>query len=124
VSAPAGFAGTPEPPYYAVIFTSTRTEVDEGYGAMADRMVELAARQPGFLGVESTRGSEGLGITVSYWTSLEAIAAWKAQGEHRVAQSTGHRKWYAHFETRIARVERAYSGPSTPASNKAPGIGE
>lgn len=124
MSAPAGFAGTPEPPYYAVIFTSTRTEVDEGYGAMADRMVELAARQPGFLGVESTRGSEGLGITVSYWTSLEAIAAWKAQGEHRVAQSTGHRKWYAHFETRIARVERAYSGPSTPASNKAPGIGE
>jgi heme-degrading monooxygenase HmoA len=124
VSAPAGFAGTPEPPYYAVIFTSTRTEVDEGYGAMADRMVELAARQPGFLGVESTRGAEGLGITVSYWTSLEAIAAWKAQGEHRVAQSTGHRKWYAHFETRIARVERAYSGPSTPASNKAPGIGE
>jgi heme-degrading monooxygenase HmoA len=124
VSAPAGFAGTPEPPYYAVIFTSTRTEVDEGYGAMADRMVELAARQPGFLGVESTRGAEGLGITVSYWTSLEAIAAWKAQGEHRVAQSTGHRKWYAHFETRIAKVERAYSGPGTPASNKAPGIGE
>ena len=105
------FARTPEPPYYAVIFTSTRTGVDEGYGAMADRMVELAARQPGFLGVESTRGADGLGITVSYWASLEAIAAWKSNAEHRVAQATGHRKWYEHFETRVARVERAYGGP-------------
>ena len=105
------FARTPEPPYYAVIFTSTRTEVDEGYGDMADRMVELASQQPGFLGVESTRGPEGLGITVSYWSTLEAIAAWKANAEHRVAQSNGHRQWYRHFETRIARVERAYSGP-------------
>ena len=124
MSKPAGFAGTPEPPYYAVIFTSTRTEVDEGYGAMADRMVELATLQPGFLGVESTRGVEGLGITVSYWASLEAIASWKAQGEHRVAQSTGHRKWYAHFETRIAKIERAYSGPSSPDPSKAPGSGK
>jgi heme-degrading monooxygenase HmoA len=107
-----GFAKTPEPPYYAVIFTSTRTAVDESYGSVAERMVELAAQQPGFLGVESTRGAEGLGITVSYWSSLEAIAAWKAHGEHRVAQSGGHKKWYEHFETRIARVERAYSGPS------------
>jgi heme-degrading monooxygenase HmoA len=106
------FALTPAPPYYAVIFTSTRTEVDEGYEAMADRMVELAARQPGFLGVESARGPDGLGITVSYWSSLEAIAAWKAQGEHRVAQLQGHQKWYQHFETRIARVERAYPGPN------------
>ena len=112
---PNGFANTPEPPYYAVIFTSTRTPVDEGYGEVAARMVELAAAQPGFLGVESARGADGLGITVSYWASLEALAAWKAQGEHRVAQSNGHRKWYQHFETRIARVERAYSGPgNTP----------
>jgi len=107
----AGFAKTPEPPYYAVIFTSTRTRVDEGYGDVAARMVELASQQPGFLGVESTRGAEGLGITVSYWTTLEAIAAWKANAEHRIAQATGHRKWYEHFETRIARVERAYGGP-------------
>ena len=85
--ADSGFARTPEPPYYAVIFTSTRTAVDEGYGAMADRMVELASQQPGFLGVESTRGADGLGITVSYWSSLEAIAAWKANAEHRVAQA-------------------------------------
>jgi heme-degrading monooxygenase HmoA len=105
------FAKTPPPPYYAVIFTSTRTGVDDGYALVAERMVELAARQPGFLGVESARGADGLGITVSYWTSLEAIAAWKAQGEHRVAQSNGHQKWYEHFETRVARVERAYEGP-------------
>lgn len=107
----SGFAVTPEPPYYAVIFTSTRTAVDEGYGEVADRMVELAANQPGFLGVESTRGADGLGITVSYWASLEAIAAWKANSEHRVAQATGYLQWYEHFEARVARVERAYGGP-------------
>jgi heme-degrading monooxygenase HmoA len=111
---PEGFAATPEPPYYAVIFTSTRTAVEQGYHEVADRMVELAAQQPGFLGVESTRGADGLGITVSYWSSLAAIADWKAQAEHRVAQANGHRKWYQHFETRIARVERAYSGPNKP----------
>jgi heme-degrading monooxygenase HmoA len=111
ISSTDGFAITPEPPYYAVIFTSTRTGVDEGYQEVAARMVELASRQPGFLGVESSRGADGLGITVSYWASLDAIAAWKAQGEHRIAQGNGHRKWYEHFETRIARVERAYSGP-------------
>jgi len=108
------FATTPEPPYYAVIFTSTRTTVDEGYGEVADRMVELASRQPGFLGVESTRGADGLGITVSYWTTLAAIAAWKANAGHRVAQASGHRKWYEHFEARVARIERAYSGPNAP----------
>jgi len=106
-----GLAKTPGPPYYAVIFSSRRTTVDEGYGAVADRMVELAARQSGFLGVESARGADGLGITVSYWATLEDIAAWKAQGEHRIAQSMGKQKWYSAFETRIARVERAYRGP-------------
>ena len=107
----AGFARTPKPPYYAVIFTSTRTPGDEGYNAMAERMEELVSKQPGFLGVESTRGADGLGITVSYWESLEAIAAWKANAEHRVAQTSGRKKWYAHFETRVARVERAAAGP-------------
>jgi len=107
----SAFARTPEPPYYAVIFTSRRTDVDDGYGAMGDRMVELAAQQPGFLGVESVRDAGGLGITVSYWASLEAIAAWKANAEHRVAQTSGRKKWYAHFETRVARVERAATGP-------------
>ena len=105
------FAKTPEAPYYAVIFTSQRTAVDDAYGAMADRMVELASRQPGFLGVESVRDASGLGITVSYWASLEDIAAWKAHGEHRVAQASGRKKWYSHFELRVARVERASNGP-------------
>jgi heme-degrading monooxygenase HmoA len=107
----SAFASTPEPPYYAVIFTSQRTDVDDGYGAMGDRMVELASQQPGFLGVESVRDANGLGITVSYWSSLDAIAAWKANAEHRVAQTSGRGKWYAHFETRVARVERAAAGP-------------
>jgi heme-degrading monooxygenase HmoA len=107
----ASLATTPAPPYYAVIFTSRRSAVDAGYGAVADRMVELAARQPGFLGVESVRGADGIGITVSYWSSEQAIAAWRAQAEHRVAQQNGHKQWYGHFEVRVARVERAYSGP-------------
>ena len=100
-------ARTPEPPYYAVIFTSTRTEVDEGYGDMAAKMVEMASQQPGFLGVESARDANGLGITVSYWESEEAIANWRRNAEHRVAQSTGRDKWYAEFFTRVAKVERA-----------------
>lgn len=104
-------ARTPAPPYYAVIFSSRRTAVDEGYAAMADRMLELAADQPGFLGVESARGTDGFGITVSYWASTDAIAAWKANAEHRVAQVTGRRQWYQQFEVRIARVERGYGGP-------------
>jgi heme-degrading monooxygenase HmoA len=105
------FASTPEPPYLAVIFTSQRTEVDDGYAAMADRMVDLASGQPGFLGVESVRDASGFGITVSYWASLEAIAAWRAHAEHRIAKDTGRRQWYTHFETRITRVERSSNGP-------------
>lgn len=97
---------TPQPPYYAVIFSSLKAEDDEGYGEMAERMLELAAQQPGFLGVESAR--EQLGITVSYWSSREAIAAWKANIEHREAQRQGHERWYKAFRTRICRVEREY----------------
>lgn len=102
------FAKLPRPPYYAVIFSSLRTDGDNGYGTMAERMVELAAGQPGFLGVESARDAGGFGITVSYWSSPEAIVAWKAHAEHRIAQETGIRDWYRHYELRIARVERAY----------------
>jgi heme-degrading monooxygenase HmoA len=102
-------AQTPEPPYYAVIFTSTRTPGDDGYDDMSEKMVSMAAEQPGFLGVESARGDDGLGITVSYWESEEAIANWRSNAEHRVAQSTGREKWYAEFFTRVARVERARS---------------
>ena len=106
-----GFANLPEPPYYAVIFSSQRTEGDNGYGAMADRMVELASSQPGFLGIESARGEDGFGITVSYFDSLENIAAWKRNAEHGQAQAQGHKVWYEHFELRIAKVERAYGKP-------------
>ena len=104
------FAKTPEPPYYAVIFSSMRR--DDGYTQMAERMVELASRQPGFLGVESVRGIAGFGITVSYWTSGEAIAAWKANVDHLAAQEKGKQKWYEHYELRVAKVKRAYAKPS------------
>ena len=100
-------AQTPTPPYYAVIFTSRRTEGDNGYERMAHRMVELAREQPGFLGIESARGADGLGITVSYWESEAAIAAWKAHVEHAAAQARAG-DWYAHFDVRVCRVERAY----------------
>lgn len=109
MSASAKPARTPEPPYHAVIFTSTRTDGDRGYGAVADRMVELATRQPGFLGVESVRDpATGLGITVSYWTGEDAIRAWREDAEHRVAQETGKVVWYSDYQMRIAKVERAY----------------
>lgn len=104
----SSFAALPKPPYYAVIFSALRTVQDKGYAHMADRMVELAAQQPGYLGVESTRGADGFGITVSYWESLESISAWKANAEHQIAQENGKAVWYAHYELRIARVERAY----------------
>jgi heme-degrading monooxygenase HmoA len=102
------FANTPEPPYYAVIFTSQRTAEGDGYDEMAQRMVALAQHQAGFLGVESARDVDGLGITVSYWASEDAIAAWKAHAEHRIARERGRRDWYAGFALRVSRVERAY----------------
>ncbi|MGC5325963.1 antibiotic biosynthesis monooxygenase family protein [Brevibacillus sp. SYSU BS000544] len=100
------FANTPNPPYYAVIFSSVRSEGDNGYSEMGDRMVELAKQQPGFLGVESVRDASGFGITVSYWESEEAIKAWKDNAEHRVAQAKGKAEWYQNFITRVCKVER------------------
>jgi heme-degrading monooxygenase HmoA len=99
-------AHTPAPPYYAVIFTSLRTEGENGYGAMADAMEKLAAEQPGFLGIESAR--DGLGITVSYWDSIDSIAAWHANARHRIAQQRGRDVWYEQFKVRVCRVERDY----------------
>ncbi|NDY91341.1 antibiotic biosynthesis monooxygenase family protein [Ideonella livida] len=110
-TAPPGFARLPEPPYYAVIFSSRRTAGDQGYGAMAERMMALASRQPGFLGAESARDADGFGITVSYWSREADIAAWRQDAEHLQAQALGRRDWYAHFELRVARVERAHGGP-------------
>lgn len=99
---------TPPPPYYAVIFTSVRTDVDDEYATTSARMIELAAQQDGFLGVESARGD--VGITVSYWRDLEAIRSWKHNIEHTAAREQGRSKWYAEFTVRIALVEREYSG--------------
>ena len=99
-------AKTPSAPYYAVIFTSHRTEGDNGYGEMADKMVTLASQQPGFLGVESAR--ESVGITVSYWKDLESIKKWKKESEHLVAQKEGKNTWYAEFKVRISKVEKDY----------------
>ena len=99
-------ANTPKPPYYAVIFTSHRTEGDNGYGQMADRMVELASKKPGFLGVEAAR--EEVGITVSYWTDIESIKNWKADLEHKEAQKKGRKGWYSEYKVRVSKVERDY----------------
>lgn len=98
-------AQTPEPPYYAVIFTSVRTDGDSGYSEMAKRMRALASTQPGFLGFESAR--EDIGISVSYWSSLEAIRAWRENASHREAQSRA-REWYKSFRVRVCRVEREH----------------
>lgn len=98
-------ANTPEPPYYAVIFTSQLSDRTEGYEALAARMVELAAEQPGYLGVESVRDVSGAGITVSYWTSRADIAAWKKHSEHQLAQQQGRTTFYRDFRLRIAVVE-------------------
>ena len=102
-------AKTPTPPYYAVIFTSQRTQVDDGYDRTAVRMIELAEQMPGFLGVESARSSDALGITVSYWRDEASIRAWREHAEHKIAQERGNKVWYEDYFLRVAKVERAYS---------------
>ena len=102
-------AETPDPPYTAVIFSSVRTDEDPtGYTEMAARMEELAARQPGYLGIESAREALGIGITVSYWTDQPSARAWKAVAEHAAAQRLGRDRWYQHYRVRVATVEREY----------------
>ena len=104
-----GVASTPDPPYYAVIFTSRRAIADdEGYGRMASEMEALVAGQPGFLGMESVRGADRVGITVAYFTDEASIRAWKQQEDHRVAQRLGRERWYEVYSIRVCRVERAY----------------
>jgi len=93
-------------PYYAVIFTTIQNQNLEGYSEMAQRMEDLAKTQPGFLGLESARNE--LGITVSYWESLDAIKNWKQHTEHLVAQKIGRAKWYQWYHLRICKVEREY----------------
>ena len=102
-------AELPEPPYYAVIFCSRRTHHDaDAYAEASAHMLDLAARQPGFLGVDSVRDAHGCGITVSYWDSEAAIAAWKRHAEHAATRAAGRARWYEAYELRVARVERAY----------------
>ncbi len=108
MSTTSGLARTPAPPYCAVIFTSRRPEGDHGYGAMARRMAELGSRYDSFPGLESVRGADGMGVTVSYWRDEAAILAWKRDTEHQQAQRGGRETWYETYEVRIARVERAY----------------
>ena len=100
-------ANTPKPPYYAVIFSSILGNDQAGYEAMANKMVELAHQQEGFLGIESAR--QEVGITVSYWQDLEAIKNWKANAQHKIAQQLGNDRWYADYRMRIALVDKAYS---------------
>ncbi len=109
MSGGAGLARTPTPPYYAVIFTSKRASDDgRAYSGVAQRMVDLGSRYDGFLGIESARGADGVGLTVSYWRDEAAILAWKRDTEHEKAQRGGREAWYEAYEVRIARVGRAY----------------
>jgi heme-degrading monooxygenase HmoA len=104
-------SNTPKPPYYAVIFTSIRKNKDEEYDKTANQMVEMANKQKGFLGVESSRNE--IGITVSYWDSLENIKNWKMQSEHRIVQKKGKKIWYKAFKVRICLVEKDYGFESS-----------
>ena len=97
-----------EPPCYVVIFTSLRTPGDDGYAERSDEMVRLAAEQPGFLGIDSARGADGLGITVSYWRDEASIKAWRDQPDHSSTRADGRARWYESFTVHVAKVERAY----------------
>ncbi|SDO69952.1 Heme-degrading monooxygenase HmoA [Lutimaribacter pacificus] len=105
------FAPLPDPPYYAVIFSSQRADGDSGYAAMAEKMARMAAAAPGCIGMESARDEDGFGITVSYWTDEAAIRAWKADASHLTAQHLGKTRWYEQYRLRVARIERHYDGP-------------
>ncbi|MDO1581798.1 antibiotic biosynthesis monooxygenase family protein [Rhizobium oryzicola] len=104
----SSFSELPEPPYYVVTFSSQRTEGHNGYLAMGQAMAELAAQQPGYLGMESVRGEDGFGITNSYWKDEESIRAWKRVMDHVAAQTRGRAEWYSRYQVRVALVQRAY----------------
>ncbi|MFE4517837.1 antibiotic biosynthesis monooxygenase family protein [Kitasatospora sp. NPDC056783] len=107
-------ASLPSPPYYAVIFTALRTPGDNGYQETDDRLMELAADQPGYLGIDSARRADGLGVTVSYWKDEASIAAWREHADHVLAREHGREHWYASYALHVAKVERAY-GFTRPA---------
>jgi heme-degrading monooxygenase HmoA len=111
-----GFAALPDPPYYAVIFTSQRSATDDdnndGYSAMANEMENMAKSHPGCIGMESSRNENGFGITVSYWRDEASILDWKSDAKHLVAQQLGKERWYTHYTLRVSKVERQYDGPA------------
>lgn len=109
-------ASLPTPPYYTVVFTAVRTAGDNGYGETDAQLMKLAADQPGFLGIDSARRADGLGITVSYWKDEDSITAWRERAEHVVARERGREAWYSSFSLHVARVERAY-GFNRPAES-------
>lgn len=115
----------PAPPYYVVVFASLRTAGDNGYTESMDRMAELAVDQPGFLGIESARGVDGFGITVSYWRDEASIALWRKHIEHAEVQAQGRARWYEAYAVHVAKVDRAYARPRDfgPHSDDGPGPG-
>lgn len=100
------FANTPKPPYYAVIFTSVRTDGDNGYNDMSDKIEGLVKEQPGYLGMESVRNE--LGITVCYWQDMDSIKSWAKNTEHKQAKQKGKSMWYKEYKVRICKVEVEY----------------
>lgn len=110
---PESIASTPDPPYTAVIFRSVRSTDSAGYAAMAADMEQMAAQQPGYLGIESS-GDDATGLTVSYWTTEEAAREWKAVGEHLAAQRIGAERWYTDYVVRVATVTREYRRRADP----------
>ncbi len=110
-----GIAGPVGAGSYAVVFTSLRTEGDGGYAQTSEEMVRLASAQPGFLGVESVRGADGLGITVSYWRDEASIRAWRENADHGTARRAGRERWYRAYRVRVCKVEREYGFEAEPA---------
>lgn len=105
------FCATPAPPYYAVIFSALRTAIDDGYAEAGERMYARASQLPGFLGVQALSSPDGFEMSIIYFTDAASIRAWKEDAEHLLVQERARREWYAHYQIRVARVERAYSGP-------------
>ncbi len=113
---PGSLESLPEPPYYAVVFTSLRSSSDpEEYARVAERMVALAATQSGYLGMTSLRNAAGLGVTISYWTDRVSITDWRTNAEHRDAQEQGRETFYDEYRIEVCRVERNTVFPGEPA---------
>ncbi|MEI5099040.1 antibiotic biosynthesis monooxygenase [Streptomyces sp. PmtG] len=112
-----GPVGPFEPPYYSVVFTSQRTDGDDGYEETARRMDARVAKVPGFLGADSARTPDGLGITVAYFRDLEAVRSWREDPEHRDARARGRAEWYEDYVVHVAKVERSYGSGSGSGSH-------